>query len=152
MNLYRFIIQLGGISYGIFRQKSREKDFNNDNVFEADFTVNDDDGKEYNKNDGIKGVDSIMDSISTSLTVNSAIEIGGKTLATGALTANAVYHGIQIAKTLKANEPLNPLNVVMAGVSTLAGIIEAKSTVDAVIKPLTLPKKLLTRSVDTIVV
>lgn len=133
MNLYRFIIQLGGISYGIFRQKDREKDdFIVNEGIEAEFVVNDDKEKEYDQNDGIKGVDSIMDSIDASFTVNSAVEIGAKTLATGALTANAVYHGIQIAKTLKANEPLNPFNVVMAGVSAVAGIIEAKSTVDTI--------------------
>lgn len=119
---------------GFFNKNAEEKDFAEQRkVFEANFIVHDDDDKKkYDKNDGIKGVDSIMDSVSTSIAVNSAIEIGGKTLATGALTANAVYHGIQIAKALKANEPLNLFNVVMAGVSTVAGIIEAKSTVDSI--------------------
>ena len=116
-------------------EKAEEKDFAEQRkVFEANFVVHDDDNdkKEYDQNDGIKGVDSIMDSVSTSIAVNTAVEIGAKTLVTGALTANAVYHGIQIAKTLKANEPLNPFNIVMAGVSTLGGIIEAKSTVDTI--------------------
>lgn len=116
-------------------EKAEEKDFAEQRkVFEANFVVHDDDNdkKEYDQNDGIKGVDSIMDSVSTSIAVNSAVEIGAKTFVTGALTANAVYHGIQIAKTLKANEPLNPFNIVMAGVSTLGGIIEAKSTVDTI--------------------
>lgn len=126
---------------GFFNKKTEENDFVINEGDEAEFVVNDDDNKtetesetfsSYDPHDGMKGVDSIVDSVSTSLTVNSAIEISARTLATGALTANAVYHGIQIAKTLKANEPLNPFNVVMAGVSTLAGIIEAKSTVDAV--------------------
>ena len=116
-------------------EKAEKDDFAEQRkVFEANFVVHDDDNdkKEYDQNDGIKGVDSIMDSVSTSIAVNTAIEIGAKTLVTGALTANAVYHGIQIAKTLKANEPLNPFNIVMAGVSTLGGIIEAKSTVDTI--------------------
>jgi hypothetical protein len=116
-------------------EKAEKDDFAEQRkVFEANFVVHDDDNdkKEYDQNDGIKGVDSIMDSVSTSIAVNTAVEIGAKTLVTGALTANAVYHGIQIAKTLKANEPLNPFNIVMAGVSTLGGIIEAKSTVDTI--------------------
>lgn len=118
---------------GFFDKKTEKDDFVINEGVEADFVVNDDnDKKEYDQNDGIKGVDSIVDSVSTSFTVNSAVEIGAKTLVTGALTANAVYHGIQIAKALKANESLNPFNVVMAGVSTLGGIIEAKSTVDTI--------------------
>ena len=126
---------------GFFNKKTEKDDFVINEGVEADFIVNNDDDKteaesetfsSYDPHDGIKGVDSIMDSVSTSIAVNSAVEIGAKTLVTGALTANAVYHGIQIAKTLKANEPLNPFNVVMAGVSTVAGIIEAKSTVDAI--------------------
>ena len=125
---------------GFFNKKTEKDDFVINEGVEADFVVNDDDDNKtesetfssYDPHDGMKGVDSIVDSVSTSLAVNSAVEIGGKTLAAGALTANAVYHGIQIAKALKANEPLNPFNVVMAGVSTLGGIIEAKSTVDAI--------------------
>ena len=124
-------------------EKAEKDDFAEQRkVFEANFVVHDDDNdkKEYDQNDGIKGVDSIMDSVSTSIAVNTAVEIGAKTLVTGALTANAVYHGIQIAKALKANEPLNPFNIVMAGVSTLGGIIEAKSTVDTIKTAYTIKK------------
>ncbi len=137
---------------GFFNKKDKDKekdDFVVNEGLEAEFVVNDDNNKtetesetfsSYDPQDGMKGVDSIMDSVNTSIAVNTAIEIGGKTLATGALTANAVYHGIQIAKALKANEPLNPFNVVMAGVSTLAGIIEAKSTVDTIKTAYTIKK------------